>query len=39
MHVPEFETESQDHLTAEPADWASLADDQVMRPGNAQETD
>jgi RNA polymerase sigma-70 factor (ECF subfamily) len=31
VHVSEIETESQDHLTPEPADWASLADDQVMR--------
>src|SRR4051812_38577419 len=27
----EIETESHDHLTPEVADWASLADDQVMR--------
>ncbi len=31
VHVADIETESHDHLTAEPADWASLADDQVMR--------
>jgi len=31
VHAADIETESQDRLTVEPADWASLADDQVMR--------
>src|SRR6188768_2659809 len=31
VHAADVETESQDRLTVEPADWASLADDQVMR--------
>jgi RNA polymerase sigma-70 factor (ECF subfamily) len=31
VHVTEIETESKERLTAEPADWTSLADDQVMR--------
>jgi RNA polymerase sigma-70 factor (ECF subfamily) len=31
VQTHEIETESHDHVTPEPADWASLADDQVMR--------
>jgi RNA polymerase sigma-70 factor (ECF subfamily) len=31
VQAVEIETESHDHVTPEPADWASLADDQVMR--------
>jgi RNA polymerase sigma-70 factor, ECF subfamily len=31
MQTPENQTEGMEHVTAEPADWSSLADDQVMR--------
>ena len=31
VQTPEIETESADHVTPEPADWTSLADDQIMR--------
>jgi RNA polymerase sigma-70 factor (ECF subfamily) len=31
VQTADIETESHDHVTPEPADWASLADDQVMR--------
>jgi RNA polymerase sigma-70 factor (ECF subfamily) len=31
VQTPEITTESSDHMMPEPADWASLADDQVMR--------
>jgi RNA polymerase sigma-70 factor, ECF subfamily len=31
VQTAEIETESNDHVMPEPADWASLADDQVMR--------
>jgi RNA polymerase sigma-70 factor (ECF subfamily) len=31
VQTAEFETESADHVRPEPADWSSLADDQVMR--------
>src|SRR6476646_11153525 len=30
VHTADLETESQERLPVEPADWASLADDQVM---------
>ena len=31
VQAPEFQTESSEHVPAEPADWSALADDQIMR--------